>query len=235
MCGWVMTVGEMLSPVVGAMRKELLASGYIQADETLVDVQTHDKRGKNHQAYLWQYGTPGGGVVFDFRMSRGREGPKQFLGPFAGILQTDDYIAYERGLGGPGMVHACCWSHARRHFVDAVKLNRQDAGSIRAVELIDKLFLIDAQAREEKMDHASRHLLRQKKAPPLLDEIREHIQGTSKTVLPRSKAGQACNYTLALWKKLTLFLEYPQLELSNNLAENSMRPVAMGRSLCPSF
>jgi len=161
MCGWVMTVGEMLLPVVGAMHKELLASGYIQADETPVDVQTHDKRGKNHQAYLWQYGTPGGGVVFDFRMSRGREGPKQFLGAFAGILQTDDYVAYERGLGGPGLVHACCWSHARRHFVDAVKLNKQDAGSIRAVELMDKLFLIDAQAREEKRAHGARHLLRQ--------------------------------------------------------------------------
>jgi len=88
---------------------------------------------------------------------------------------------------------------------------------------------VDAQAREEKMDHASRHLLRQEKAPPLFDEIREHILATSKTVLPRSKAGQACSYTLALWKELTLFLEYPQLELSNNLAENSMRPVATGR------
>ena len=229
MCGWVMTVGEMLSPVVGAMRKELLASGYIQADETPVDVQTHDKRGKNHQAYLWQYGTPGGGVVFDFRMSRGREGPKQFLGNFEGILQTDDYIAYERGLGGPEMVHACCWSHARRHFVDAVKLNKQDAGSIRAVELIDKLFFIDAEARDEKMDYAARHALRQEKAPPVLDEIRKHILAMSKTVLPRSKAGQACNYTLALWKKLTLFLDHPQLELSTNLAENSMRPVATGR------
>ena len=140
MCGWVMTVGEMLSPVVGAMRKELLASSYIQADETPMDVQTHDKRGKNHQAYLWQYGTPGAAAVFDFRMSRGREGPKQFLGDFEGILQTDDYIAYERGIGGPEMVHACCWSHARRHFVDAVKLNPQDAGSIRAVKLMDQLF-----------------------------------------------------------------------------------------------
>ena len=147
------------------MHKELLAGGYIQDDETPVDVQTHDigvpgkrpllagvkdKRGKNHQAYLWQYGTPGGSVVFDFRMSRAREGPKQFLGAFAGILQSDDYIAYERGLGAPGMVHACCWAHARRNFVDAVKLNKQDADSIRAVELIDKLFSIDAQAREEK-------------------------------------------------------------------------------------
>jgi hypothetical protein len=230
MCGWVMKVGEMLSPVVGAMRKELLASGYIQADETPVDVQTHDKRGKNHRAFLWQYGTPGGSVVFDFRMSRGREGPKQFLGAFAGILQTDDYVAYERGLGGPGMVHACCWSHSRRNYVDAVKLNKQDAGSIRAVELMDKLFSIDAQAREEKMDHAARHLLRQEKAPPVLDEIRAHIMATRQTVLPGSKAGQACKYTLTLWEKLTRFLDHPQLELSNNLAENSMRPVALGRS-----
>jgi transposase len=230
MCGWVMTVGEMLSPVVGAMRKELLASGYIQADETPVDVQTHDQRGKNHRAYLWQYGTPGGSVVFDFRMSRGREGPKQFLGAFTGILQSDDYIAYERGLGGSGMVHACCWSHARRNFVDAVKLNKQDAGSLRAVELMDKLFLIDAQAREEKMDHAARHVLREEKAPAVLAEIREHIQAARQTVLPGSKAAQACKYTLTLWKKLTRFLDHPQLELSNNLAENSMRPVALGRS-----
>lgn len=229
MCGWVMQVGEMLVPVVGAMRQELLATRYIQADETPVDVQTHDKRGSNHQGYLWQYGTPGGGTVFDFRMSRGREGPARFLGNFEGLLQTDDYIAYERGVGGPKMVHAACWSHARRHFVDAVKLNKQDAGSVRAVELMDKLFLIDAHAREEKMDHAERHLLRQEKAPPVLDEIRNHILATSKTVLPRSKAGQACSYTMALWKKLTRFLDYPQLELSNNLAENSMRPVALGR------
>ncbi len=229
MCGWVMRVGEMLGPVVGAMRKELLAGSYIQADETPVDVQTHDKRGKNHQAYLWQYGTPGGGTVFDFRMSRGREGPAQFLGNFEGILQTDDYIAYERGIGGPKMVHASCWSHARRHFVDAVKLNRQDAASVRSVELMDELFAVDRKAREAQMDHAARHRLRQAKAPPLLDQIREHILAASKTVLPRSAAGKACSYTLALWKKLTCFLDHPQLELSNNLVENSMRPVATGR------
>jgi transposase len=229
LCGWVMRVGEMLEPVVGATRKELLAGTYIQADETPVDVQTHDKRGKNHQAYLWQYGTPGGSTVFDFRMSRGREGPAQFLGQFEGILQTDDYIAYERDIGGPKMVHAACWAHSRRHFVDAVKLNRQDAASIGTVKLMDELFAIDREAREAQMDRAARHRLRQEKAPPLLDQIREHILATSKTVLPESAVGKACRYTLALWKKLTRFLEYPQLELSNNLAENSIRPVAVGR------
>jgi transposase len=228
MCGWVMTIGEMLMPVAGVMRSQLLAGTYIQADETPVDVQMHDGSGTNHQAYLWQYGAPGGMTVFDFQMSRKREGPLNFLKNFEGLLQTDGYAAYDR-VGGPKMVHAACWAHARRYFVDAVKLNKQDEASIRAVELINELFAIDAQARSEQMDHAARDVLRHEKAPPLLAEIRNHILEMSKTVLPKSAAGQACRYTLALWKKLIQFLDYPQLELSNNLAENSMRPIAIGR------
>jgi len=62
------------------MRRELISGSYIQADETPVDVQTREGRGKNHQAYLWQYSRPGGSVVFDFRLGRGRDGPKRFLG-----------------------------------------------------------------------------------------------------------------------------------------------------------
>ena len=229
MCGWVMTVGEMLAPVVGAMRLELLAGSYIQADETTVDVQMHDRRGKNHQAYLWQYGTPGGSTIFDFRMGRDREGPASILDKFEGILQTDGFISYVSGVGGPKMVHAACWSHSRRKFVDAIKLNKLDAASISIVELMDKLFAIDARARDEKMDHAARHALRQQEAPPLLDKIHAQILALSKNVLPKSAAGEACTYTVNLWKKLTRFLEYPELELSNNLAENSMRGVALGR------
>jgi len=229
MCGWVMTVGEMLAPMVWAMRRELLAGSYIQADETTVDVQMHDRRGKNHQAYLWQYGTPGGSTIFDFRMGRGREGPANILDKFEGILQTDGYVAYDSGVGGPKMVHAACWSHSRRKFVDAIKLNKLDAASVSIVELMDKLFAIDARAREEKMDHAARHALRQQEAPPLLDKIHAQILALSKNVLPKSAAGEACNYTVNLWKKLNRFLEYSELELSNNLAENSMRGVALGR------
>ena len=229
MCGWVMTVGELLAPVVGAMRRELLAGSYIQADETTVDVQMHDRRGKNHQGYLWQYGTPGGATIFDFQMSRGREGPAHFLDKFEGVLQTDGYAAYVNGVGGPKMVHAACWSHARRGFVDAIKLNKLDAASIGIVELMDKLFAIDARARNEKMDHAARHVLRLQEAPPLLDKINAQILALSKNALPKSAAGEACAYTVKLWKKLTCFLEYPELELSNNRAENSMRGVALGR------
>ena len=79
MDGWVMRVGELLSPIAAAIGRELVSGTYIQADETPVGVQMHDGRGKNHQAYLWQYGRPGGSVVFDFRLGRGREGPKRFL------------------------------------------------------------------------------------------------------------------------------------------------------------
>src|SRR4051812_49704932 len=85
----------------------------------------HDGRGKNHQAYLWQYGRPDGNVVFDFRLGRGRDGPKRFLGQFEGILQSDGYAAYEQ-VGGPNIVHACCWAHARRKFIEALKLHPED-------------------------------------------------------------------------------------------------------------
>jgi transposase len=107
--GWVMTVGGLLIPLAAVMGRDLVGGAYIQADETPVDVQMHDRRGQNHQAYLWQYSRPGGSVVFDFQLGRGRDGPKKFLAGFDGILQTDGYAAYNK-VGGPKLVHAACWS-----------------------------------------------------------------------------------------------------------------------------
>jgi transposase len=181
-----------------------------------------DGRGQNHQAYLWQYGVPGGGVVFDFRLGRGREGPKQFLQQFDGILQTDGYAAYDH-IGGPKMVHAVCWAHARRKFIDAVKLNPKDQTAMRIVAWMDDLFAIDAEARAENMNHAARHALRFERMPALLDDIRAQILAAQKSALPKSATGKAAHYTLALWRRLICFLHHPELELSNNLAENSMR------------
>jgi transposase len=228
MDGWVMSVGGLLVPIAAAMGRELVGGGYIQADETLVGVQMHDKRGKNHQAYLWQYGTPGGSAVFDFRMGRGREGPKLFLGQFEGILQTDGYAAYDH-TGGLKMVHAACWAHARRKLFDAVKLNPDDRVARQLVGRADALFLIDAGARDAGLDHADRHALRQEHSRPLLDIIKEEMKAALAASLPSSALGKAAGYTLSLWHRLTRFLEHPELELSNNVAENSMRGVALGR------
>jgi transposase len=226
--GWVMRVGELVVPIVSIMGRELVSGSYIQADETPVDVQMHDGRGKNHQAWLWQYGRPGGNVVFDFRLGRGREGPKRFLGKFEGILQSDGYAAYEQ-VGGPKMVHAGCWAHARRKFFEAVKLHPGDRVSVRIVARIDELFAIDAQARAGNLDYAARHVLRLERAKPLLDLLKLEVEAARVDALPSSALGKAARYTLALWRKLTCFLEYPELELSNNFAENSMRPLVVGR------
>jgi transposase len=226
--GWVMRVGELLRPITAAMGQELLNGSYIQADETTVGVQMHDGRGKNHQAYLWQYSHPAGPVVFDFRLGREREGPKRFLGNFEGLLQSDGYGAYDH-IGGPKLVHAACWAHARRKFFDAVKLNPKDTTSIQTVAQMDELFAIDAQARHEGLSQIDRHVLRLEKSKPLLEQIKASIQAARIGALPKSALAKACDYTLTLWSRLSRFLEYPELELSNNLAENAMRPVALGR------
>jgi transposase len=226
--GWVMTVGGLLIPVAAAMGRELLGGTYIQADETPVDVQMHDRRGQNHQAYLWQYSRPGGSVVFDFQLGRGRDGPKKFLAGFNGILQTDGYAAYDK-VGGPKLVHGACWSHSRRKFYEAHQVCPGESVAKGIVLLIDELFGIDAEARAQNLDFAGRDRLRQQQARPLLETIRQKIEAPREQTLPASKLGGAIAYTLGFWERLTKFLDYPELELSTNLAENSMRGVALGR------
>jgi hypothetical protein len=139
---------------------------------------------------MWQYGSPGKGVVFDFRMGREGEGPKQFLGNFHGLLQTDGYKGYNH-VGGPKMVHACCLAHARRKYVDAVKVNANDKASAQIIALMDELFAIDREAREQNLDHAQRNALRQELAPELLERLRTAALALKKTALPKSAAGQA--------------------------------------------
>jgi transposase len=226
--GWVMRVGELLLPVVDAMRRDLLGTAYLQADETIVPVQMRDKSGSDHQAYLWQYGKPGGETVFDFQLGRGREGPAKFLKDWRGILQTDGYQAYDN-VGGSGLVHVGCWAHARRKFVDAVKVNEKDAAAIAMVTRMDALFAIDREAREKNMTGEERFALRREHALAWLDEIHRECLRLRSQALPKSALGQAVTYTLNQWQKLRRIFDHGEVELSNNLAENSMRPVALGR------
>ena len=232
----VLRVGELLIPIVDVMARNLLAGNYIQADETYVGVQTDEKKGKNHTAYFWQYSAPGKGVVFDFEMTRSREVPKAFFKDYGGILHTDGYAAYEKDIGADGMIHACCIAHSRRKFIDALKVETKakatDPKLARVAVLMDELFAIDRQAREQKLSLEDRHALRQERAPAILTELHALLleMQRSGAILPKSAAGQAISYTLNRWKKLTRFIEHPVIELSTNWAENSMRPIAIGRN-----
>jgi len=231
----VLRAGELLIPIVGLMARGLRAGIYIQADETPVGVQTPDKKGENHRAYFWQYSAPGKGVVFDFQMTRSKEIPKAFFKNYGGILHTDGYAAYEKDIGTKDMTHACCWSHARRKFIDALKVQTKAKATDRKLErvvvLMDGLFAIDREAREQKLSLDDRHALRQERAPAVLAELKALLLAmqSSGAILPKSIAGKAISYTLNRWEKLTRFMEHSVIELSTNWAENSMRPIAIGR------
>ena len=229
MDGWVMRVGYLLGAIVMAMRKQVLGGGYIQADETTVMVQRPgERKGRNHQAYLWQFGNPGGSVVFAFHLGRGGEAAESFLAGYKGILQTDGYSGYNAAAQGAA-VHAGCWAHLRRYFVDAVKVNKLDTVAADFVRRMDAVFAVDREAADAKMTLAQRHELRREKTTPMVTEIHQKLLAVKATVLPKSKLGEAVDYALGQWPRMIVFLEHAAIELSNNLAENSMRPVALGR------
>ena len=166
--------------------------------------------------------------MFEFCLHRGREGPKRFLGNWEGILQTDGYQAYD-GIGGPKLIHVGCWAHSRRKFVDAVKVNPQDGEAVKMVTRMDALFLVDRDARKKEMSIDERLKHRLEFAEPWIIEIRQECQRLLLEALPKSALGKAAAYTMNMWPKLVRCLEYEEVELSNNLAENSMRGVALGR------
>jgi transposase len=231
----VLRVGELLIPILDWMKRDLLAGNYIQADETFVGVQTREKKGENHTGYFWQYSSPGKGVVFDFEMTRSKEVPKAFFKDYGGILHTDGYVAYEKDIGTEKLIHACCLAHSRRKFIEAIKVQTKahaaDAKLERVVTLMDGMFAIDREAREQKLSLEDRHALRQERVPAILAELHALLfaMHASGTILPKSMAGNAISYTLTRWEKLTRFIEHPVIELSTNWAENSMRTIAIGR------
>jgi transposase len=152
----------------------------------------------------------------------------RILEGFEGILQTDGYIAYEK-VGGPKIVRVACWAHSRRGLFEAHELARSETVAKDIVERIDDLFEIDRVARENGCNLAARHQLRCERPPQLLSTIQKQLREAQQQALPASKLGKAIAYALGLWPRLKIFLEYPEVELSNNLAENSMRGVAIGR------
>jgi hypothetical protein len=127
------------------------------------------------------------------------------------------------------MVHLGCWAHARRKFVDSVKVNPKDGEAIKMVTRMDALFVVDRHARQQQLSVEDRLALRREHADSWATEIHDECILLRQTVLPKSALGQAVSYTLNMWPKLRRCFDYAQVELSNNLAENSMRPVALGR------
>jgi transposase len=223
----VLAAGSLLSAVVGAQGVELLAGDYIQADETTMPCQTGERTGRNHQAYMWEFSQPGGIVVFDFQMGRGRERLREFLQGFRGKLQSDGYAAYAKL--GPEVVHVGCMAHARRGFVNAVKLAPLDPLPREVVRLFGELYAVEEQARQAGLGVEGRLALRQAKSMSLMAGLKTRLLEIRQQISPGSKLGQACKYALGQWSRLEEYLKDGRLEIDNNWCEGAIRPLALGR------
>jgi transposase len=229
LCDWVMQCGFLLQAVEREMHRDLLAGGYIQADETPIGVQSAELRGRNHRGYLWQYSHPQGSVIFDYRDGRGRDGPAQMLKGFRGKLQSDGYSVYGQ-LKLDGVLHFACMAHVRRKFYEASEVDRSDTLLVEIVREIDHLYAIEGQAREAQLTGDQRTVLRQVESRPILERLKTMIlRERQQVLLPKGLAGRACEYALGQWPKLERYLDYGEVEIDNNPAERSIKPVAIGR------
>jgi transposase len=223
----VLAAGSLLQAVVRAQKRELLAGGYLQADETPLPCQTGEKTGRNHKAFMWEYSVPGGVVIFDFQMGRGRAGPKSFLQGFRGTLQSDGYSAYDDL--GPDIVYAGCLAHARRGFVEAAKVSPLDPLPPEVLAHFGQLYTLEREARQAGLDAAQRLALRQQKSVPLMAVLKERLVAIRQQIVPGSALAKACDYTLNQWSRLELFLQDGRLEADNNWCEGALRPLVLGR------
>jgi transposase len=223
----ILAAGGLLAAVVRAQADELRHTSYLQADETPVPVQTGEKPGRNHRAYLWEYSQPGGPVVFDFQMGRGREGPERFLIGFRGTLQCDGYAAYDKL--GQDIHFAGCMAHARRGFVQANKLSPQNPLPVEIVATMGQLYVVEEKARQTGLEPAQRQALRQEHSAPVMAGLKLRLVEIRGQIPPGSKLAEACDYTLNQWSRLEVFLNNGAVEIDNNWCEGAMRPVALGR------
>ena len=226
--GWFSATCRLLDPLYEHLKEKVRQSEYLMADETPIPVLTKDKPGSTHKGFHWVYYSPlEKFVCFDYRKGRGRDGPREFLDGFQGALQSDGYNAYNEFENREGITMLACMAHTRRKF-DRSLTNDPDRAS-HMLSMIQNLYEVERKAREEGLTHDQRKELRQEVSVPILGEMETWLKGQLTEVLPKSSIGEAIQYTLKLWKRLVRYTEDGRWELDNNLVENSIRGVAVGR------
>ncbi|VGO11747.1 hypothetical protein PDESU_04820 [Pontiella desulfatans] len=229
MGNWMYLVADWLTLIYEALRNEIRQSGYMQIDETFIKYQDTEK---DHcpNGYLWAYHSPGAGVLFEWFPSRAAECLDPMLTDYEGYIQTDGYAAYPAWLNRPEhqkeketIIHAACWAHTRRNFVEVP----DNSNARKVVKLIAKLYRTETELRNNP--ELERAAYRRKHAAPVLDKIKTILDKEQARQLPKSNFGKAITYALDRWEALNLYLEHGTFEIDNNLVENAIRPTALGK------
>ena len=233
MANWIILAArDWLLPVVDSLKDELLRETCLHADETPVQVLGEKGRKNTTKSYMWLY-TSGKYEplhkirLFDYQPSRSGSCAKEYLEGFHGFLHTDAYVGYEKVQD---VTRCLCWAHARRYFVDAIAPGVDDlSGSLakEGIGQINKLFAIEQELAE--LSPGKRQEARLQREKPLLQAFWSWIETQKGNVLPKSKLCQAMNYAAANRKGLEGYLQDGRCNISNNLAEGSIRPFTIGR------
>ncbi|MDX2368159.1 MAG: IS66 family transposase [Colwellia sp.] len=225
---WFNGASDLLEPLYGVLEKELLSCDYLQIDESPIGVMDSDKKGALHSGYQWVFRSPAQKIVmFKYHKSRSKQAPEQVLENFKGTLQTDGYQVYQNLSIKENIIHVACWAHARRYFEKALNNDNKRASYI--LNEIQKLYQIERKARESEINFEVRRRYRQLFAKPILNKLQIWLKENILQTTPKSAIGKAINYTLNLWESLVNYIEHGSYEIDNNLIENSIRPLALGR------
>lgn len=230
LCGWMAAAATLLTPITKRMAELIRQSAVLHTDDTPLKVQ--DPLTKTlSTGRLWVYlgDEEHRYNVYDFTMTRKRDGPADFLKGFAGYLQADAFSGYDGiYLASQGTIHeVACWAHARRKFHEARTSDPTLAHA--ALATIKQLYQVEDDAREQKLDAAQRRVLRQTRAQPVLARFEKWLDDQAAHALPKSPIGQAIAYARSNWEALCRYVEDGRLAIDNNVAERAIKSVVIGR------
>ena len=228
------------SPIALAIRDQVLANRYVQADETPILQQTDTGI---RTGYFWVW-LGGGQVHFHYGTGRSQDEVNAVLGitddgtwergALIGYLLCDGYAGYNPIFNPGRVIRVACWAHVRRKFY---ALRKTDRNAAALLALIDQLFRIERtltlDIEQKKLNEPAGYALRVERriaqARPLLTTIKETLERLAPLYTDKSAMRLAINYALTLWESLLVYVEVGELPLDNNGAERAIRPIAVGR------
>jgi transposase len=238
LANWMIALAKQLQPLMNLMREHQHTGSVIMADETRVQVLKEPGRPATSDKFMWvtRGGPPGEqSILFEYDPSRSGEVPMRLLDGFTGYLQTDGYSGYNAVCQKNGCTQLGCWDHARRKFKDAQNAQpkikkgkvKKPSKADRVLSYINKLYMIERQIKELSVDE--KYQQRQLKSLPVLNKLKVYLEDNQYKVPKDSLTGKAMTYLSNQWGKLNVYCSNGELNISNILAENAIRPFVIGR------
>ena len=234
MTNWSEKVWELGKSLSEELYKTILSGPLVHIDESAFQVLSEEGRKATSKSQMWVFlggDTAHPVCIFHYSPSRSGSVPAGILKDYGGYVLTDGYGGYNFLDTVPDIKHAACWAHVRRKFTDIVnakknkKLNNK---ATKALRMIGKLYKVEKEAREKNLTADELFSRRQSESKPIIQEFEQFLHDNS-NALPSSYLGKAISYTRSQWHRLTRYLENGFVPIDNNLAENAIRPFAVGR------